>query len=341
MRWLVWMSAPLLLLLLSLTLYLRGGHTSVQVLRLAHALNEQHPVHLGMQAFADELSRLSNGTLRVELYADGKLGNERELLELLQIGSVAMTKVSAGQLEAFAPEFALFSLPYLFDDGAHFWRFAQSPPAQAMLRSAERYRLRGLTFYDAGARSFYFARALQRQVRHPDDLRGLALRVMPSQSAMAMVETLGAKPVPIPFGELYTALDTGAVDGAENNAPSLYSSRQYEVASSYSLNAHTTLPDVLVIGQGTWQRLGPEQQAWVQSAAAHSALRQREFWQQAEAESLRAMREKNFTIVADVDRAAFRSRVAPVYQRTEFQLPAIQALRTHVDALRSRPESRP
>jgi tripartite ATP-independent transporter DctP family solute receptor len=334
-----WMALPASLLLLWLVLYLQSPVANAKVLRLAHVLNAGHPVHLGMQAFADELAKLSAGKLKVELYADAKLGTERELLELLQIGSVAMTKVSAGQLEAFAPEFALFSLPYLFDDGAHFWRFANSQSGQNMLVAAERFRLRGLSFYDAGARSFYFGRNMKTIVRHPDDLKGLALRVMPSQSAMAMVEAMGAKPVPIPFGELYSALDTGAVDGAENNAPSLFSSRQYEVASSYSLNQHMILPDVLIIGTPTWQRLSETERAWVQQAAAYSSVRQQEFWQISEHTSLAQMQAKGFAVHQEVDRAAFRERAQVVYQRPEFQLSEILKLQSEVARLRTSAET--
>lgn len=324
---------PALLLLLPLALIGWGawrGATSaqdeVQVLRLAHALSEQHPVHQGMEVFAREVARRSGGRLRVDLYADGTLGGERELVELVQLGSMAMTKVSAGQLEAFTPRMRVFSLPYLFDDRAHFWRFAASAQGQALLDAPLDHRLKGLTFYDAGSRSFYFGRGVRAPVRSPDDLRGLAIRVMPSRTAMRMVEAFGAKPVPIPFGELYSALDTGTVDGAENNPPSLYTSRQYEVASSYSLNEHMVLPDVLVIGTDTWNRLDDEARGWVQAAARASAVAQRQLWEAAEREDLARMREAGLVVVEDVDRDAFRARAQPVYALPEFATPQMRAL---------------
>jgi tripartite ATP-independent transporter DctP family solute receptor len=275
LRLLAWLAIPLLLIGYGLLGRALSPGNDAIVLRLAHVLNQQHPVHAGMLEFANEVERLSAGQIDVELYADGSLGSERELIELVQIGSVAATKVSAGQLESFAPSFRVFSLPYLFADEAHFWRFAESPAGVALLAAARPARLEGLTYFDAGSRSFYLGKGLDRPIRHPDDLRGLALRVMPSPSAMAMVETLGAKPVPIPFGELYSALDTGTVDGAENNPPSLHTSRQYEVASSYSLNRHATLPDVLVIGTRTWERLNDEQRGWLRAAAQRAMQVQR------------------------------------------------------------------
>lgn len=324
---------PFVLLLVPLLLMAWGawrGATSAtseaHVLRLAHNLNVRHPVHRGMEVFAAEVARLSQGRLRVDIYADGTLGGERELVELVQLGSLAMTKVSAGQLEAFTPQMRVFSLPYLFDDREHFWRFATSAQGQALLDAPLAQRLKGLTFYDAGSRSFYFGRGVSQPVRHPDALRGLAIRVMPSRTAMRMVEAFGAKPVPIPFGELYSALDTGTVDAAENNPPSLYTSRQYEVASSYSLNEHMILPDVLVIGTDAWARLDPQEQGWLQAAARTSAVAQRRLWDEAEREDLASMREAGLVVVEDVDRAAFRAAVQPVHALPEFAGAQMQAL---------------
>jgi tripartite ATP-independent transporter DctP family solute receptor len=336
-----WVALPLALVGWGLWLGATSPVERATVLRLGHALNQQHPVHRGMQVFADEVRRSSGGTLRIDLYADAKLGSERELLELVQIGSLAMTKVSAGQLEAFSPEFSVFSLPYLFDDRAHFWRFALGAEGERLLQASTPYRLRGLTFYDAGSRSFYFGRGVKKPLRHPDDLRGLSMRVMPSRTAIAMVEALGAKPVPIPFGELYSALDTGTVDGAENNPPSLHTSRQYEVASSYSLNEHAILPDVLVIGTETWDRLDARQRGWLKQAAQASMRAQRTLWEQAEADSLRAMRDAGLRIVAEVDRGPFRARVQPVYALPEFQTAPMRHLLTAVRAQRERTGTTP
>jgi tripartite ATP-independent transporter DctP family solute receptor len=307
-----------------------GGAT---VLRLAHALNVDHPVHGGMVAFADEVARRSGGRLRVEIDADGKLGSERELVEQVQLGSLAMTKASAGQLEAFAPEFALFGLPYLFDDTNHFWRFASTPQGEAMLAATAPRRLIGLTFYDAGARSFYLGTG-KPPVRRVEDLRGLSLRVMPSRTAMRMVEAFGAKPVPIPFGELYTALDSGTVDGAENNAPSLFTSRQFEVAGSYSLNGHMILPDVLVIGADAWSRLSMDEQAIVRESALASMQVQRRLWAEEEARSLAAMRERGLEIVDDVDAAGFRAATAGFAQAFAVEQPGAGPLLAAVEATR-------
>jgi tripartite ATP-independent transporter DctP family solute receptor len=313
----LWLALPLLLIGYALLRYVADPSARYTVLRLAHALNAAHPVHHGMQVFGTELERLSDGRLRVEIYADGKLGTERELVEQLQIGSIALTKVSAGQLEAFAPSYRVFGLPYLFDDSAHFWRFAATPTAQTLLTSSQPQRIMGLSFFDAGARSFYLTARSGREVRTPADLRGLNLRVMPSASAMAMVQALGAKPVPIPFGELYSALDSGTVDGAENNPPSLFSSRQFEVARSFSLNEHLILPDVLVIGTPTWDRLSAQEQTWVQRAAIVASQAQRAAWRSEEARNLAAMRAAGLKIIEDIDKQPFRNATAALRAEIE------------------------
>ncbi len=332
----IWLLAPIALIAGALWENASRG-VEVKTLRLAHALNTEHPVHRGMQVFADEVRRLSSGSLQVDIYADGKLGSERELVEQMQLGSIALTKVSAGQLESFAPAYAAFGLPYLFDDIAHFWRFAQTPAASELLVSSSPQRIVGLTFYDAGARSFYLSAKSGRQIRSADDLKGLSLRVMPSRTAMAMVEALGAKPVPIPFGELYTALDSGTVDGAENNPPSLYTSRQFEVATSYTLNEHLILPDVLAIGAPTWERLTTEQQRWVREAAATSAVAQRHLWKDEEARNLDAMRAAGLHIIETVDRDSFRAATAPLRNRLLAEQPSLQPLVDAIDRTREAP----
>jgi tripartite ATP-independent transporter DctP family solute receptor len=329
----LWLLAPIALIVAGLWQFATRG-VEVKTLRLAHALNVEHPVHRGMLVFADEVHRLSGGTLRVDIYADGKLGSERELVEQMQLGSIALTKVSAGQLEAFAPAYAVFGMPYLFDDSAHFWRFAETTAATGLLASSEAQRIVGLCFYDAGARSFYLSPKSGRTVRTASDLEGLSLRVMPSRTAMAMVEAFGAKPVPIPFGELYTALDAGTVDGAENNPPSLFTSRQFEVAASYSLNEHLILPDVLAIGAPTWQRLSAEQRDWIRRAAATSAIAQRQLWIDEEARNLEAMRNAGLRIIDDIDRDSFRAATEALRARMLAEQPRIRPLVEAIDAVR-------
>jgi len=299
---------------------------SARVLRLGHALNRDHPVHKGMEYMAAEVERRSGGRLRIEIYPDEQLGPERDLIELLQMGSLALTKVSSAPLENFSPLLKVFGLPYLFRDHEHFWQVLDGPIGDELLEASEPYRLKGLCFYDAGARSFYISKKRDRVIRTPADLEGLSIRVQRSRSAVRLIELLGAKPVPIPFGELYTALDTGTVDGAENNPPSLYTTRQYEVSASYSLNEHNFIPDILIVSVDTWRRLSPEEQEWLRASARASSVYQRQVWRESVRESLDAIEKAGVTVVTDVDKEPFRERTAPMYDDPDYATPEMRDL---------------
>ena len=309
---------PGLVALVAVALLALGACTSpptgvgdARVLRLAHGLSTDHPVHVAMLALAAHADSASDGRLQVAVYPSGQLGSERESLELLQIGSLAMTKVSASVLEAFAPEFAVFSLPYLFRDDAHRFAVLDGPVGRDLLASTAPYRLRGLAYYDAGARSFYTA---GRPVRQPSDLAGQKIRVQESPTALAMVRAMGGSPTPVSWGELYTALQQGVVDGAENNPPSFYLSRHYEVATSFVLNEHTAVPDVLVIGTPAWDGLTDRETAWLREAADYSARVERVLWAEATAEALAAVEAAGVEVVrlTAAERAPFEAAVAPL-----------------------------
>lgn len=304
--------APPLVLALALALAVGGCAAADadggRVLRLGHGLSTDHPVHQAMLALAAHADSASAGRLRVAVYPSGQLGSERECLELLQIGSLAMTKVSAAVLEGFAPEFAVFSLPYLFRDEAHRLAVFESEVGRGLLRETAPYRFLGLTYYDAGARSYY---TTERPVRDPGDLDGLKIRVQESPTAMRMVRAMGGSPTPISWGELYTALQQGVVDGAENNPPSYHLSRHYEVAPYYVLNEHTAVPDVLVVGTPVWGELSDPERRWLAEAAEASFRVQKRLWAEATAEALAAVEAAGVEVIRPAPDAqrAFAARV--------------------------------
>lgn len=304
MRWLLAAAASLLLSACQ-------PEQEVKVLRLAHTLDQEHVVHKAMALMGERLAEYSGGSMRIDIYSGGQLGNERELVELLQIGSLAMTKVSASPLEGFVPAMQVFSVPYIFDDNAHFWRVLESEIGQGLLQEIQVARLYGLGYYDAGSRSFYSSNT---RIDSPADLRGKKFRVLNSQTAVRMVEALGGAATPIDWGELYTAIQQGVVDGAENNPPSFYLSRHYELSKYFSLDEHTAVPDVLIMSLHVWQDLTPEQQQWVQQAANDSIVYQRAAWQQASEDALSAVKAAGVTVIYP-DKAPFRQAVAPFYQQ--------------------------
>lgn len=287
-----------------------SGKRSIKVLKLGHGLDISHPVHHGMVRMAELLDEKSEGKLRIQIYPSGQLGGERECLELLQVGSLAMTKVSAAVMENFAPNFKVLGLPYLFKDKEHMVEVLNGSIGDELLQQGEDYKLLGLCFYDAGSRSFYTKNA---PVREPKDLQGLKIRVMKSNTAVKMVNALGGSPTPISYGELYAALQQGVVDGAENNPPSFYSSRHYEICKYYSLDEHTTIPDVLLISTDWWNLLSEEEKKWVKEAAKESVTYQMKVWAESEIESLKAVEEAGVTIVRP-DKSKFSSEVAGLYE---------------------------
>lgn len=279
------------------------------VLKLGHGLDQNHPVHAAMVYMAQRLREKSAGTVELQIFPNGQLGSETECIEQLQRGALAMTKTSAAPMESFVPEMALFGIPYVFRDGEHCWRVLEGEIGHGLLAAGQRVGLHGLCYYDAGSRSFY---TIDRPILVPDDLRGLKIRVQQSKTAMDMVESLGGSPTPIPWGELYTALQQRMVDGAENNPPSFFSNRHFEVCKHLSLDEHTIVPDILVVSQKIWQNLPPHVQAWVQEAADDSSRFQRQLWREGTETALAAVRQEGVTVHRP-DRRPFVERVRPMH----------------------------
>ncbi len=274
-------------------------------LKLAHGLDPTHPVSQAMEYLAERCEEISGGKLTIDTYPSGQLGSEQQCVELLQIGSLAITKVSAAVMESFTEDYKVLGIPYLFKSKQHSFNVLDGPIGDQLLLSTEPFWIRGLCFYDAGARSFY---TLNTPIDHPDDLSGLKIRVMRSITALETVRALGGSPTPISWGELYTALQSGVVDGAENNPPSFYTSRHYEICKYYSLDEHTMIPDVLIISKKIWDGLTEQEQKWLQRAIDDSVVKQRELWAISEKESLEEVEKAGVTVTYP-EKAPFAAKV--------------------------------
>jgi tripartite ATP-independent transporter DctP family solute receptor len=280
-----------------------------RTLKLAHGLPTDHPVHLAMAYMADRCNEISEGNLQIEIYASGQLGSEQQCVELLQIGSLAITKVSAAVMESFTDDYKVLGLPYIFRDKEHAFKVFDGEIGKELLLSTQNKWIRGLCFYDAGSRSFY---TIDKPIQTPDDLKGMKIRVMKSKTAMDMVQLLGGSPTPISWGELYTALQSGVVDGAENNPPSFYTSHHYEVCKHYSLDEHTSVPDVLIVSQHIWNDLSEQERKWLQQAADDSVPVQRKLWAESVKKSLEEVQKAGVTIYRP-DKAPYQEKVKDVY----------------------------
>jgi len=293
-----------------------SSERSVKALKLAHALPAQHPVHAGMVHFGERLRELSGRRFEVTIFPNGQLGTETQNIEQLQSGTLDFAKASAAPLGNFISVIKVFSLPYLFRDREHYWSVLDSPIGEDLLAAiatndgGRPSGLHGLTYYDSGSRNFYGIAP----IREPADLRGSKIRVMNDPVAMDMVSALGGAPTPIAFGELYTALQQGVVDGAENNPPSFISSRHYEICKHFTFDHHSRIPDVLLMSEDTWSALSPAEQDWVTRAARESSQFQREAWARAVEESIATMTEKGVTIY-EADLTPFVENTASVRRK--------------------------
>ena len=299
-----------LILILLMGLAACNRESRIRVIKLGHALNAEHPVHKAMVYMAARMKEKSNGKMRIDIYPSQQLGTERELVELLQIGSLGITKVSSGVIEGFVPVHKVFGLPYLFRDENHRFKVLEGEIGKQILLSSEKYWLRGLGYYDAGSRSFY---SKNKPILQPSDLAGLKVRTMESPTAVRMIQQMGGSATPIAWGELYTALQQGVVDAAENNPPSFYLSRHYEVCKYYSLDEHTSVPDVLLISTIIWNDLSPLEQQWLQEAADESEQYQKQLWKEACQVALDEV-QKSGVRVYYPDKAPFAEKVKDIYE---------------------------
>ena len=277
-------------------------------LKLAHNLDNSHVVHKTLAAMAKEIDTASEGKMKLRIYPGGQMGGPRETLEMLQNGALDLTKASASEIEPFAPAYSIFSLPYLFKNEKHFTNVLYGKVGQEMMEETRDKGFISLASYVAGTRSFYANKA----IKTPADMKGLKIRVVATPTTIKLIELLGAAPAPIPFGEVYTALQQGVIDGAENNEPSYVQTRHVEVAKFYAEDQHTAVPDYLIVSTKAWDALSDEQRSIITTAAKHSEEYEQKLWADEVTASRKKAAESGATFV-QVDKEAFRKALTPLY----------------------------
>lgn len=278
-------------------------------LKLAHGLSETHPVHIGMLKFMELVETKTDGDIKIQIFPNGQLGQERELIELLQAGAIDLTKASASPIEGFVKEYAVFSMPYLFDSYKHFLTVLKSPVGEEFLSMTEKNGFVGLGYFTAGTRNFYGSKPIET----PEDLKGLKIRVQPSNTAIKMVEHLGGTATPLSYGELYTALQQRVVDGAENNISAITTDRHGEVSKFYSYDEHTIVPDVFFISNSTWRKLNDKQKEILKKSAEEAFDFQVALWDEMEKIQIEQAKEMNVKFVYP-DKKPFQEMVQPMYE---------------------------
>lgn len=284
------------------------------VLRLAETHVPDYPTTRGDVEFARLVEERTDGHIRIEVYHSSQLGQEKAVIEQVQFGAIDFTRVSISPVAMFAGKLDALQMPYLYRDADHMWKVLDGPIGDEILASLEPAGFAGLAWYDAGSRHFYNSR---REIRSVADLRGLKIRSQESDLALEMVSVLGAVPAPMPFGDVYSALQTGLIDGAENNWPSYLSTGHYTVARYLTLDGHTRVPEILIASKITMDRLPPREQALIRQAARDSMPYQIRLWAEFEKVAEQKVRAAGNLIIAPTAQqlAGFQAAVRPLYER--------------------------
>jgi len=286
-------------------------------LRLAETHPPDYPTTMGDKKFAELVGERSNGRIKVEVFPSAQLGEEKAVIEQVQLGAIEMTRVSSAPLAEFNKQYGALSLPYIFDSEAHLWKFLEGPMGVQMLDGLEKSKMKGLAYYESGARSFYARTPLTSL----NDIKGLKIRVQQNKVNMDMISALGASATPMGYGEVFSALQTGVIDAAENNYPSYYSSNHYQSAKHFILDGHQRVPEVLLISKTHWDKMSDDDKKLIKQAALDSVKFQREAWAKYEKESEAKLREAGVTITVVSDVKPWQDAVRPVIEKyqTDFK----------------------
>lgn len=301
------------------------------VLTLAHGLSETHTVHIAMTEFAEKVEERTNGRIQVKIFPNGQLGSENENMEQLMAGVISMTKVSAPGLATYNEAYHTFGLPYVFDDTQDFYHVMDSDQMQDFFLSTGEDGFVTLTYYTSGARSFY---TKDKAIRTPADLKGLKIRVQDMKSQTDMMKALGGIPVAMAYGDVYTSLQTGIIDGTENNETALTTGKHGEICKVYSTDQHAMIPDVMVMSAKIWRGISPEDQQIILEAAHESTESHKIAWDAAIDEAVEeAKAQMNVTFVDDVDKEAFREATSGMVDEYCQEYPGVQTLLDIIDSV--------
>ncbi|MFN3506439.1 MAG: TRAP transporter substrate-binding protein [Allorhizobium sp.] len=304
-------TAAMLSLAMGLTLGAGAAFAQEITLRSADIHPDGYPTVDAVKFMGDLVKERTNGRIAIQVMNNAALGSEKDTIEQTRFGVIDMNRVNSAPFNNLVPETVVFGLPFLFRDTEHMHKVVDGEIGDEVLAAFEPHGLIGLAFYDSGARSFYSTKT---PINGLADLKGMKVRVQQSDLWIAMMEAFGANPTPMPFGEVYSSLETGVVDAAENNWPSYESSRHFEVAKNYTLTEHSLTPEILAISKITWDKLTPEDQKILRDAAKESVGKMRELWQAREKASEEKIRASGANIIT-VDKAEFSAAMQPVYDK--------------------------
>lgn len=288
-----------------------GSAMAQTVLRSSDTHPDGYPTVEGVKYFGELLKERTAGRYSVEVYHSAQLGEEKDTIEQVRNGVIELNRVSMAPFNGSVKETIVPALPYIFTSEDHMHKVMDGAIGEQIAKAFEAQGLVVIAFYDAGARSFYNK---QKPINTVADMKGLKFRVIQSDIFVDMVAALGANATPMPYGEVYSSIETGVIDGAENNFPSYDTAKHAEVAKFYSLDGHTILPEVFVMNKAAFDALTPEDQAIFKQAGKDSVAKQRELWAAKVAES-RANVEKLGATINEVEKQGFIDAMKPVYEK--------------------------
>jgi len=313
------LSAIMMLLVMASVTYATGtkeaapaGAVKPIVLRLAETHPADYPTTLGDMKFAELVKERSGGRIVIEVYPGSQLGQEKAVIEQVQFGAIDFTRVSVSPLAAFVPVFDALQLPYLYRSEDHMWKVLLGPIGKELFASLEPSGFVGIGWFEPGARNFYNSK---RAVATPADLAGLKIRVQESPLMVGMVSGLGAVATPMAYGEVYSGLQTGVIDGAENNWPSYESTSHYEVAKFYTVDEHTRVPEIIIGSKISLSKLSQADQDMIKQAAIDAIPYQRKLWAEREKASEAKVKAGGSIITVIADKAPWQAAMKGLYDK--------------------------
>jgi tripartite ATP-independent transporter DctP family solute receptor len=270
-----------------------------------------YPTVLAVGYMGKLISGRTGGRHSIKVYGNSALGSEKDTIEQVRIGALDMIRINVAPMNNVVPETMVPTMPFVFRSTAHMRKVLDGPIGDEILNACEKQGLIGLAFYDSGSRSFY---TVKKPIRTLADMKGLKIRVQQSDLWVAMMQALGANATPMPYGEVYTALKTGLVDGAENNWPSYESSRHFEAAKFYSITEHSLAPEIMLFSKKVWDTLTADDQKIIRQAAKESVPTMRKLWDEREDKSRKIVESAGSQIVT-VDKKPFQDAMKPVYDK--------------------------
>jgi tripartite ATP-independent transporter DctP family solute receptor len=285
------------------------------VLKASDVHPEGYPTVAAIESMGKKLSAATNGRLTIQMYPSMQLGGEKEAIEQAQVGALAIARVSVGALGPVVDQLNVFNMPYLFRSTAQMNKVIDGPIGQELLDDVTnnpRAGLVGLCWMDAGARSLY---ATKKAVHNIQDLKGMKFRVMGNPMFVDMMNALGGNGVAMGYDQVFNALQTGVVDGAENNPPSFVFDNHYTVAKFYTLDEHLIVPEIMVFSKKIWDTLSKEDQALITKFAREAQMEERVRWQKYEKEAMDKAKAAGVTIITVSDKKPFQDAVKPVWDK--------------------------